>query len=48
MGQGHEAGRGEQAPALQLEEWLRQAEERAAQGVAHDILTAIFERHAEE
>ena len=47
VGQGHEADRGAHAPALQMEEWQKQVEERAVQGIAHDMLTAIFDRHAE-
>lgn len=47
VAQGLEVDRDEHALALQLEEWLAQADERAAQGIAHDILTGIFDRHAE-
>lgn len=36
----------QQAGPLSLEAWLRQAELRAADGFAHDILVAIFDRHA--
>ena len=48
MGQGLQQDASvEQARPQSVEAWLRQAEQRAADGFALDILNAIFDRHAD-